>query len=189
MNTIFDIIKNRRSVGNLSLPMPTPEQINALIELAMCAPDHKQLQPYRFVVLTESGKAQLSQALLQAAVDESTQKNEVLSEQERHKIVNMTARAPMILVCITHYQDHEKVPHFEQLLSIGAATQNILLGLHSLGYQSIWRSGPLMNAPAVKKLFDVQQDNIITGFIYIGSSDIVMPPKKSIVVQDFVEYR
>ena len=48
---ILDFIKSRRSIGNLIAPAPTRKQVEQAIEVAMSAPDHKSLNPYRFVVL------------------------------------------------------------------------------------------------------------------------------------------
>ena len=56
---LLNFIKSRRSIGNLVAPAPTQAQIEQAIEVAMSAPDHKQLQPYRFVVLQNSALDEL----------------------------------------------------------------------------------------------------------------------------------
>lgn len=48
---ILDFIKSRRSIGNLVAPAPNREQVEQAIEVALSAPDHKDLNPYRFIVL------------------------------------------------------------------------------------------------------------------------------------------
>ena len=48
---ILDFIKSRRSIGNLVAPAPNREQVEQAIEVALSAPVHKDLNPYRFIVL------------------------------------------------------------------------------------------------------------------------------------------
>lgn len=190
MNEIFNSIKNRRSIGKLDAPAPAMDEINALIELAMTAPDHKELKPWRFVLLqSQTAKDDFGQALLRAGQRTGIENNEPLDNAGEQKLLNSPNRAPMILVCISDYKQHKKVPKFEQILAMGACIQNLLIGLESLGYQSIWRSGLLMNEKEVKALFNVSDDNDIAGFIYMGSSDVKMPERVPLQIENFVEYR
>lgn len=188
MNPTFKTIHARRSVGNLSKPAPNKDELESLFELAMTAPDHKELKPWRFVVLEDKGKKILADAMVQASIDEAKDKGEKLDDKAQEKLAKKVDRAPMIVVCISDYQEHKKVPKLEQTLTLGAMVQNFLLGLESLGYKSVWKSGLLMNAPAVKKAFNVKGDNEIVGFIYVGSSDIKMPKREKVKLKDFVEY-
>ncbi|MFC0819837.1 nitroreductase family protein [Moraxella marmotae] len=188
-NDILDIIHQRRSIGKLCLPMPNDDELQAVLSAAMVAPDHKQLKPWRFWVLTDGALVEFGQVLLTAAKDEAAAKGETLDDAAMNKVLNMPLRAPMIIVVATCLKQHEKVPAFEQLLSAGAAAQNILLALESIGYRSVWRTGPLCNSPAVKAHFGVDQADTICGLIYTGSSSVQMPPREAVDLADFVEYR
>ena len=183
------IIHQRRSIGNLSLPMPNEAELQAVLGAAMVAPDHKQLKPWRFWVLTGEALTEFGQVLLSAAEHEAASRGEVLDEVAIKKTLNMPLRAPMIIVIATQYQYHEKVPSFEQLLSAGAAAQNMLLTLESLGYRSVWRTGPLCNTPEVKAHFGITKENTICGLLYTGSSSVQMPDRETVDLSDYVEYR
>lgn len=189
MNKLFETIKNRRSIGNLTTPMPSNNELNELFALAMTAPDHKQLNPWRFVVLTGDGLDSFGQALERAGKQNAKIQGEKLSAKDREKLRLMPRRAPMIVAVISDYKPHKKVPEFEQLLALGACVQNFLLGLQSLGYHSVWRTGLLANHAVIQDFFAVQSPNIIAGFLYIGTSDVVMPKRKPINVDDFVQYK
>ena len=80
---ILDFIKSRRSIGNLVAPAPTREQVEQAIEVApapnreqveqaievaLSAPDHKDLNPYRFIVLENQALNTLGTALKNAAI-------------------------------------------------------------------------------------------------------------------------
>ena len=188
-NEILNIIHQRRSIGNLSLPMPNDAELKVVLQAAMVAPDHKQLKPWRFWVLTGEVLIEFGQVLLSAAEHEAASCGEILDEVAIKKTLNMPLRAPMIIVIATEYQHHKKVPPFEQLLSAGAAAQNMLLALESLGYRSVWRTGPLCNTPEVKDYFGVTKQNTICGLIYTGSSSVQMPDRETVDLSDYVEYR
>lgn len=183
------LIQNRRSIGKLSTPTPSMELMQAIIKTAMTAPDHKQLKPWRFVLLTGKSLDDFGQALLQAGQQQALDKGETLDTAAAGKLMNMPKRAPMILVAISDYKSHPKVPKLEQVLSMGACIQNILLLLTANGYQSIWRTGEWASHSSIKTFFGANDDNDIAGFIYIGTSDVVMPARKAIDVADFLQCR
>ena len=180
MNSIVRLIQSRRSIGNLNKPMPNKEELSIILETALTAPDHKKLVPYQISILTEDNLDKFGDVLLKAGKEKAIKENKTLDEIAEKKLSNMPKRAPMIITVATNFKQHDKVPEFEQLLSVGAVIQNILLILESMGYKSIWRTGDLANEKLVKEFVKVSDDNIICGFIYIGSSDIVLPNREKI---------
>lgn len=68
MNDLIHLIHTRRSIGNLSLPMPSHDELNSALACAMSAPDHKVLRPYRFSVMTGKTLDDFGQVLLKAWV-------------------------------------------------------------------------------------------------------------------------
>lgn len=181
---ILHFIKSRRSMGNLIAPAPTKTEIETVIDVAMSAPDHKQLQPYRFVVLQDSALDEFGQALHAASLADGETDPTTLA-----KALAMPKRAPMIITCISRYRTHDKVPQWEQLASAAAATQNLLLALQALGYASVWRTGPLANADAIKAYFGIDGDDQVVGFVYVGTPGAALPPRAAQLVDDFIDYR
>lgn len=186
MNTqqIFDFITSRRSMGRLLSPAPTPEHIKQAVAVALTAPDHKMLRPYRFVVLENQALDDLGLALYQALLDKGETDQTALDKAKM-----LPKRAPMIITCVTDYKNHPKVPKFEQLLSAGAGVQNLLLALEAQGFGSVWRSGDLMNEVDVKKFFNLDEQNEVVGFIYVGTKGAELPERKQINVDDFVSFQ
>lgn len=183
-NEILNFIKSRRSMGNLTTPAPSREQIETAIEVAMSAPDHKTLQPYRFIVLQGNSLRKFGQALKQSAIDQGETSEATLTKTE-----NLPNRAPMIITCVTRYRPNDKVPQYEQLLCCGATVQNLLLALQALGFASVWRTGLLANEPAVKQFFNLDEPNHVVGFVYVGTAGADMPKRGAILVDDFIQYR
>ena len=185
---LINWIKSRRSIGNLSIPAPTESQIKAAIDCAVTAPDHKKLQPWRFIVTQGNARHELGRAFLVAAEAKAAQEGDTLSEKDRQKTYNMPLRAPVIITVVTQMQAHKKVPPFEQMLSAGAAVQNLILALKAQGFSTVWRTGLLCNEPAVKAYFDVGADDYVTAFVYTGSSPCDMPTRKPIDIEPLVRF-
>ena len=185
---LINWIKSRRSIGNLNIPAPTENQIKAAIDCAVTAPDHKKLQPWRFIITQGNARHELGRAFLAAAEAQAAQEGETLSEKARQKTYNMPLRAPVIITVVTHMQAHKKVPPFEQMLSAGAAVQNLILALKAQGFSTVWRTGLLCNEPAVKEYFDVGPDDYVTAFVYTGSSPCDMPTRKPIDIEPLVRF-
>lgn len=185
---LINWIKSRRSIGNLSIPAPTESQIKAAIDCAVTAPDHKKLQPWRFIVTQGNARHDLGRAFLAAAEAQAAQEGEALSEKSRQKTYNMPLRAPVIITVVTQMQVHKKVPPFEQMLSTGAAVQNLILALKAQGFSTVWRTGLLCNEPAVKAYFGVGADDYVTAFVYTGSSPCDMPTRKPIDIEPLLRF-
>ena len=186
---IIHWINSRRSIGNLTIPAPTDEQVIKAIECAVTAPDHKKLRPWRFIVVKGNARHELGRAFLAAAEAQATQKGEVLDDKARQKAYNMPLRAPMIITVVTQIKPHDKVPAFEQLLSTGAAVQNLILALKAQGFSSVWRTGPLCNEPAVKAYFEVDEADYVAAFVYTGSSHCEMPSRGEIEIEDVLSFK
>ena len=179
MNDALKNIHQRRSIGKLDLPIPSQDELATVLKAAMCAPDHKQLKPWQFVVMTGQALDEFGQVLLKAGVANAEMVGTLLDDATRNKLVNQPKRAPMIIMVATRYQTHEKVPEFEQLLSAGAMIQTLLLALKSLGYDSVWRTGELANHPVLKAHFGVADQDVICGLIYVGTSAVTMPAREN----------
>ena len=182
-SAILDFIKSRRSIGNLVAPAPTHAQVEQAIEVALSAPDHKDLNPYRFIVLENQALNNLGTALKNAAIAQGETDEKTLKKAE-----NMPLRAPMIIACVTDFKPHDKVPHWEQVAASSCAVQNLLLALSAQGFATVWRTGPLANAPEVKRYFNVTADNQVIAFVYVGTAVSTIPPRSKIDVTPFIVY-
>lgn len=185
---LIDWINSRRSMGNLDAPAPTRAQIEAAIECAVTAPDHKKLRPWRFIVTQGESRHELGRALLEAAQAKAAREGDVLSEKDIRKTQTMPLRAPLIITVVTKMQAHKKVPPFEQMLSAGSAVQNLILALKAQGFNTVWRTGLLCNEPAVKAYFDVGSDDYVTAFVYTGTSPKDEPARKPTDIEPLVRF-
>lgn len=168
---VLDAIRARRSIGRLSEPAPTNDELDLILRAATCAPDHGSLRPWRFVVLEGGAKDAFGPVL--AAATEAEYRDRGLDpeaakvEKDRHKM----ERAPLLVAVACAYQPSEKVPHQEQFAAAVAAVQNACLAATALGYGSMWRTGPNASNPHVKRALGLDPSYDIVGFLYLGSVD------------------
>ncbi|WP_163834618.1 nitroreductase family protein [Spartinivicinus ruber] len=179
---ILTALHNRVSMPRLVEPGPSDEQLTAIFQAALRAPDHAMLKPWRFLTIQEEGLNKLGQLFADAARQDQPD----LSEEALQKYLGMPLRAPMVIVVICSPKEHPKVPEVEQLLSAGAATQNILLACHGMGVGAMWRTGAMAYHPHVKAGLGLAESEILTGFIYLGTPQGTAKRLPLLTQSDFV---
>lgn len=178
---IHQNMHQRQSIGQLVEPAPNAQQLQYAFAAALTAPDHHRLKPTRFVVIEPEQRAAFGELLSQALTD--------LGESEAaqiERVKNHPFRAPLLVLALTEFKDHPKVPYFEQTLSSGAAIQNFLLSLQAQGFASMWRSGAVIESKHFKQALGLKPTDLISGIIYIGTAAKTIAPRQSIQVSDYV---
>ena len=162
----IDNILTRISPIKLTLPHPTDDQMKIVYKAALRAPDHAWLRPSSFIQVTGDGIKELSKIFKEYAKTIPNIKDEVID-----KYKNAPFRAPMIIILVSTFKEHPKVPGIEQKLSTAASAQNILLSLSALGYSAIWRTGKLAFNPYVASKLNLGDNQEILGYIYVGTAE------------------
>ena len=181
VDTVHQNIHQRQSIGHLIEPAPNAEQLEKAFQAALTAPDHHRLKPTRFVVIPESEREAFGELLSQALADTGQTEEAQLERVKHHPF-----RAPLLVLALTQLQDHPKVPHFEQILSSGAAIQNFLLSLQVQGFSTMWRSGAVVESKLFKQALGLSERDLISGIIYIGTAVKAIPARAEIASTEFV---
>ena len=182
MNALDNIL-NRVSARSLREPHPTQEEMDIVFKGALRAPDHAWLRPSSFIQVTGEGINRLSEIFEEYAKTVPGIKDEIIT-----KYKNAPYRAPMIIILVNSTKDHPKVPEIEQKLSTAASAQNILLSLNALGYSAIWRTGKLAFNPFVASKLNLEVNQEILGYIYVGTADGANKKIPELDIEDFVSY-
>lgn len=183
LHIVHDNIHQRQSIGHLVEPSPNSEQLELAFQAALTAPDHHRLKPTHFIVVKGEQREVFGELLMDAIRD--------LGEQEQaqiERVRNHPLRAPLLVLAVTRFVDHPKVPYFEQILSSGAAIQNFLLSLQAQGFSTMWRSGALVESKLLKHKLGLQEHDLISGIIYIGTAFKAIPPRLEIDTQPYVSH-
>jgi nitroreductase len=94
----------------------------------------------------------------------------------------------MIIILVSTFKDHPKVPGIEQKLSTAASAQNILLSLSALGYSAIWRTGKLAFNPYVASKLNLGDNQEILGYIYVGTAEGNNKKIPELDIDDYISY-
>ena len=169
---LFTAIDTRSSAAKLGTPVPDEAQLQRILEAAGRAPDHGHLAPWRFIVLDAPAIERLAQVVAEARHLRDPAAPADALEAERQKV----RRAPMIIVvaCATQPQ-HPKIPEIEQVLAAGAATQNLLLAAHALGFGAVWKTGPAAYDAHVKAFFGLAAHDHLIAFVHVGTPQAMNP--------------
>lgn len=147
---LLDLLSLRYSVGPkyLAPPGPTFEQWARAAELALRAPDHGGLRPFRLVVVGDGQREVLAEMFAMGA----RQRGQGVEEVERAR-----ARAfngPGLAALVARVRDDvPDVPPHEQWMCVGAALMNVMNALHLMGYGAKALSGASVSDAAVHAAF------------------------------------
>ena len=163
----IDFLLSRRSViANLIKgPGPTEEDLQKIVQAAMRVPDHGRLEPWRMLVLRDQAREELGHVLKEAFVKENPKATEVQVNYEQNRLT----RAPVVVAVVSKVLKDHKIPEWEQILSSGAACQTMLIAAQSMGYAAQWLTEWYAYHPAVNEALNLEENERIAGFVYIGS--------------------
>jgi len=177
----LDSLVTRQSAKTYGASAPSKEHLAQVLQAAVRAPDHGRLRPWRFMLIEGDQRRKFGDLLAASALRRVPGLSEGDLQRERDKAL----RAPLIIVTACRVVPGTKVPAIEQLMAAGAATQNILLALHALGYVAAWKTGEAAYDAEVKKALGFAADDHIVGFVYTGGGmGATFAPGKPASVQD-----
>ena len=161
-------LTTRASAFKLSDPAPSDADLETILQAAARAPDHGRLRPWQFVCIRGAAREKLGQAMADNQAADTGEANPSILARTAAKPL----RAPLIVAVVAKIDpDHPKIPKIEQILSAGAAAQNIMLAAHALGYGCMWKTGGACYDPRINRLFGLTETDQIVGFMYLGTID------------------
>lgn len=162
MSAVINAILNRTSEPRLGVPAPDKKTLDDAFDCAARTPDHALLRPWRYLVIEGDGLNALGELFASSCSEQAT-------EQEREKLLRSPLRAPMVIVGVACHQPHPKVPEIEQTMSAAVGMGYLLLALQSAGYGGMWRTGAMAHNAQVAKGLGLADNELITGFLYVGT--------------------
>lgn len=177
----IEALLTRHTVPPAKMGPPGPDEValRRILEAGAAAPDHGQLRPWRFLVVRGAGLARLGE--LFAAFVRRQWPDASPGEIEKQRTAPL--RASVIVVVAARVDPHHpKIPEVEQIAAVAAATQNMLLAAHALGFAAKWATGKQAYDPGVKAGLGLADGDRLIGFLYLGSyaTEHVLPPRPSL---------
>ena len=113
---MLDAIFSRKSVRSFTGQPVSPELVETLLKAAMAAPSARNLQPWRFVVVTEPA----------------------VKEKLAVGFNKMIAQAPVDIVICGLTIKNDGSPNNNWTADCAAATENLLLAAEAMGLGAVW---------------------------------------------------
>jgi nitroreductase len=168
MSDALSLLRTRRSVKPIELGVPAPagSDLDTLLTIASRVPDHGKLAPWRFIVFEGDARKAIGEKIAEAF---QTDRPDATADQiafERNRL----ARAPLVIAVVSRAAPHAKIPEWEQVMSAGAATMNLVTAAHALGYAANWITEWYAYDPRILKAIGLADNERIAGFVHIGTA-------------------
>lgn len=169
-NAVFNFLSNRRSVPiktfDANADGPDDELLSNLLTSALRVPDHRNVQPWRLLIIKGNEREALGKIL--ADRHQSLNPDATLAELELER--NRPMRGPVCVCVISSPDTTHKTPVWEQELSTGAVCLNILYMCRAAGFDSSWISEWWAFDEVVDRALGLDKGERIAGHIFIGQS-------------------
>ncbi|HEY6724034.1 MAG TPA: nitroreductase [Polyangiaceae bacterium] len=172
-NAFLDLIVTRRSASMLGEPGPSDAELAQLLAAAVTVPDHGQLRPFRFAVVSGEGRSRFGAALAAAALERKPELNEHALENIRGKAL----RSPTLIVLIASPKT-AKIELWEQNATAACTGYAIVLAAHALGIGAVWKSVPFTRGASLAELFSLGSTEELIGWIHLGTAIHTAPPRE-----------
>lgn len=185
--------QGRRSIRKFQ-PDPVPqEMIHYFIDAATSAPSGCNSQCWHFIALTDKTEIErLADGIAEEArkfyhIDGVSDDQQQTFLNARAKAVSFFRNAPLVFLVFMDpmdYYDPRVTELFAQrgctaeqrmammgypnVLSIGAAVQNMLLAIHEQGYGACWMNDPVIGQAAVREQFSIPENRRLMSVIPVG---------------------
>jgi len=173
----LELLLTRRSVKAMMLaePGPTPDQLKTILTVAARVPDHKKLVPWRFIVFEGEARADFGRMLAEVcAAEEKEPPSTGRLEIERTRLL----RAPTVVAVVSSTMPNPGAPEWEQVLSCGAACQNLCLAANAMGFGTCWITEWYAYSSGVRAALGLAASEKVAGFIYIGTARDRQPDRE-----------
>jgi len=180
-----EALMTRQSTGHFEGDTLPDEILDVVLSTAISAPDHGKLQPWKFLIFRGEARKQLGDIFAVSLEKRILDAPKAQIDHERAKPL----RAPLLIAVVAKVDPlNTKIPVIEQVLSAGAAAQNILLAFHAQGFGCIWKTGAAAYDETVKAALGLDTQDQIVGFLYAGRLNAPLVKKERPNHADFVEY-
>jgi nitroreductase len=191
MNTFLDLARSRRSIRKFTDQEIPDQDLEYFIQAAVSAPSGCNSQCWRFIAIKDREIiTRIETAVIQKTEAVLAVKRHELTEEyltAKRKAAGFFAKAPLaIAVFMTKAKFFDptliaalKEQGYDQegiiklyanydLLSVGAAIQNMLLAIHEKGYGACWMNEPALAGAEINRILGVPPEERFISLIPVG---------------------
>lgn len=167
---VLDIINKRKSIRKYKNQSIPPKYLDKIIDSARKCQSAKNRQPWKLMIIEKQDKDMIAKIMLDTFLNApSLEKKYMASSVMSSKVIK---NAP---IAIGIFRDNEEIQwEKEDLLSIGAAIENMCLEATSLGLGSVWIRDVYYSEKEIVKQLSVNNFQLIS-ILVIGIPDNESP--------------
>jgi nitroreductase len=177
-----ELLLGRRSIGKLGEPAPAGEALDRILRIALRAPDHGALRPWKILLVRGEARARFGELMAEALRRRKPEAADDEVARERGKAM----RAPLLAIVVAALRPSPKIPEIEQLLSAACVAYGLEIAAQAEGFGAVWKTGaPAYDRWIHERLGLAEQDRIV-GILYVGTPREDPPDAARPEVDDFV---
>lgn len=167
-NQVNLLMRSRRSVfpEQFEQGRVIPDEvIMQLLENATWAPNHKNTEPWRFVVFTGQGLEKL------ASFQSELYKKEAGDgfKQKKYEKLSVTPMQCSHVIAIGMKRSLEvNIPEIEEVAAVSCALENLYLSTTAYNLGGYFSTGGITYLPGAKAFFGWEESDRLLGFFYLG---------------------
>ena len=183
------ILQNRRSVYPYQFEkgkVIANEVIWQILENANRAPTHKLTEPWRFTVFTGKGLERF--AKLQSDIY-TKYAGEKFKEKKLKNLTEYPLMSSHVIVIGMKRTTDIKIPEVEEIIATACAIENIYLSVTAYELCGYLSTGGITYFEEAKSYFDLEPEDKLIGFFYIGyPGNVANPLSKRHPVEEKVKW-
>lgn len=167
---LLDYLLHRRSgkADDMRAPGPDKSQMEQILSAAMRVPDHGKTAPFYFLVFEGQARQRVAAIIAEAYARNNPDDKPKKAVEAGEKFM----QAPTV-VAVIYRARKAKHPLWEQMMSVGAACQNLILAANASGFAAQWLTRWYAYDEHAREGLGLDGRDVVAGFIHIGT-----PPKK-----------
>jgi nitroreductase len=171
---VSDAIAQRRSIKKFQDRPVTREEIEALLDAAVLAPNHHLTQPWRFYVLGPESRRRYGLALGERKARKLPDPDAAASVREKTAAEHVAFPA---LIAVAMTLDEKPETREEDYAAVMQAVGHIMLTAVERGLGTHVRTGAVMDDPAARAAVGVHDGERIVAMLSVGVPAEVPAPK------------
>jgi nitroreductase len=189
VNEFNEIVQTRRSVYPYQFEKgkAVPDEIILqILENANRAPTHKLTQPWRFTVFSGPGLSYF--ANLQTDIYTKFA-GEKFKEKKVKNLLEYPLMSSHVIAIGMKRTTAFSIPEREEIMATACAIENIYLSLNAYGLGGYLSTGGITYLEEAKSYFDLETEDKLIGFFYIGYPAISgIPLSKRVPVEEKIKW-
>jgi len=172
--TAHEAIQARRSIKKFTADIPTREQVETLLALAVLAPNNRMTQPWRFLVLGPEARAAYGTAL---GIRKSRKiEDPAVAQATRDRTLADAVGAPLMIAIVQSLHENPEIRE-EDFAACWMGVENLLVAATTLGLGTHLRSGAVFGDAPVREAWGVGEGERVLGVVLLGTPEAVPEPK------------